>query len=121
MVKTHGGRQQFYPIPPKTVVPNLQSRAPDMSLSDNTANSLRNVERDQWQTTYDLQHTGIGPSNPMSLENLNNKMNVYYTYGVDDDNLVSKINSVSVLYIVIRYQPFNVLFSYMICMVLEHM
>jgi hypothetical protein len=62
------------------------------------------------QTTYDLQHTGIGPSNPMSLENLNNKMNVYYTYGVDDDNLVSKINSVSVLYIVIRYQPFNVLF-----------
>ena len=92
-----------------------------MSLSDNTANSLRNVERDQWQTTYDLQHTGIGPSNPMSLENLNNKMNVYYTYGVDDDNLVSKINSVSVLYIVIRYQPFNVLFSYMICMVLEHM
>ena len=87
LVKTHGGRQQFYPIPPKTVVPNLQSRAPDMSLSDNTANSLRNVERDQWQTTYDLQHTGIGPSNPMSLENLNNKMNVYYTYGVDDDNL----------------------------------
>jgi hypothetical protein len=67
-----------------TDTPNLQSRAPDMSLSDNTANSLRNVERDQWQTTYDLQHTGIGPSNPMSLENLNNKMNVYYTYGVDD-------------------------------------
>lgn len=59
-----------------------------MNLSDHSANALRNIERDQWQTTYDLQHTGIGPSNPKALDNLNSKRNAYATFGVDDDQLV---------------------------------
>ena len=50
---------------------------------------MRNVERNQWKTTYDLENTGLGPANPMKLDNLADKQNVYDTYGVTDDQLVS--------------------------------
>ena len=92
MVKVHDGRQEFYPIPPKTVAPNLQARGPEMRLSQRSANALRNIERDQWQTTYDRNNTGLGPTNPNKLDNLAEKMQFYDTYGITDDKLVSGIN-----------------------------
>jgi len=88
--KAHGGRQQYYPIPPKTVVPNLQDRSPNMKLSGRTANSLRNIERDQWQTTYDMNHTGLGPANPLKLDNFNEKVAFKEATGLDDDTLVRR-------------------------------
>lgn len=92
LVKTQGGKQQFYPIPPKTVMPNIPAdRWQNMKLSDRTANALRNVERDHWQTHYDRQHTGIGPTNPMKLDNLTEKTAFKDATGFEDDNLVNII------------------------------
>lgn len=87
LVKAHDGRQEFYPIPPKIVAPNLQKRGPEMSVMERSANVLRNIERDQWQTTYDRSHTGLGPANPNKLDNLSEKTSFYDTYGITDDNL----------------------------------
>lgn len=85
LVKVHGGAQQYYPIPPKVVVPNLQNRTGDLKVSLRTANAMRNVERDQWQTTYDRAHTGLGPNNPNKLDNLEDKTTFYNTHGIQDD------------------------------------
>ena len=58
------GHVQYYPWPPKTLVPNLEQRDEsicangDMTISKRSANALRNVERDQWTTTYNRSHTG---------------------------------------------------------------
>lgn len=87
LVKVHDGRQEFYPIPLKTVAPNLQARGPEMRLSQRSANALRNIERDQWQTTYDRSNTGLGPTNPNKLDNLAEKTQFYDTYGIMDDKL----------------------------------
>ena len=89
LVKVHDGRQEFYPIPPKVVAPNLQDRSPEMCVSQRSANALRNLERDQWQTTYDRSNSGIGPINPNKLDNLQEKTTFYDTYGITDDKLVS--------------------------------
>ncbi|XP_033733291.1 LOW QUALITY PROTEIN: uncharacterized protein C7orf31-like [Pecten maximus] len=95
LVKTHGGRQQFYPIPPKTVAPNLQNRWTDMKVSDRTANALRNIERNQWHTTYDLNHTGLGPANPLKLDNIDDKYAKYEATGLEDDTLYPRsINTI---------------------------
>lgn len=85
LVKAKGGRQQYYPTPLKVVCPNLQDRAD--KLSDKSANALRNIERNQWQTTYDLNNTGLGPLNPMKLDNLDDKRRAMDIYGVEDNKL----------------------------------
>ena len=59
-----GGQQVYYPTAPKMYVPNLEERSDSQCIAGNmkvpprTANASRNVERSQWKTTYDLQHTG---------------------------------------------------------------
>lgn len=87
-VKGHGGRQQFYPFPPKGITPNLQSRPEEMKVSLRTANVLRNLERSHWMTSYDLDYTGLGPSNPLSLDNLDTKLTTKIMTRLDDDKLV---------------------------------
>lgn len=59
-----------------------------MKLSERTADTLRNVERSHWQTSYDLAHTGLGDANPMCLDNYNEKMEKFKTDGTEDDKLV---------------------------------
>ncbi|KAK7483600.1 hypothetical protein BaRGS_00025153, partial [Batillaria attramentaria] len=86
-VKQHGGRQQFYPIPPKTLAPNLQTRDADMRVSAPTANALRNIEREQWMTSQQLDYTGLGPSNPLALDNIDEKYHKLITTGQEDDKL----------------------------------
>lgn len=53
-----GKNQVFYPTPPKTVLPNLKLRDWDLSLSERTSNMLRNLERTQWVTSYQMHYTG---------------------------------------------------------------
>ena len=60
-----------------------------MAISANTANALRNVERNQWQTTYDRTHTGLGPANHNKLDNAADKMDRMLRTGQDNDDLVS--------------------------------
>ncbi|XP_076437130.1 uncharacterized protein LOC143276493 [Babylonia areolata] len=86
-VKVLGGKQQFYPIPPKTMCPNLQDRDEDMKVGPRTANTLRNVERQQWMTSHQLDYTGLGPSNPVALDNLEEKRNKYVMTAREDDKL----------------------------------
>uniref|UniRef100_A0A3Q2QRK9 Uncharacterized protein n=1 Tax=Fundulus heteroclitus TaxID=8078 RepID=A0A3Q2QRK9_FUNHE len=56
-----GEKQIFYPAPPKTVLPNPQLRAWDLSLSERTSNMLRNLERKLWITSYQMDFTGMQP------------------------------------------------------------
>jgi len=72
------------------VVPNLQQRqGTEQALSARSANATRNVERQQWKTTYDVNHTGIGPSNQFKLDNLAEKQQYKIETGKDDDEIVS--------------------------------
>ncbi|CAK8679319.1 unnamed protein product [Clavelina lepadiformis] len=68
------GRQPYYPTPPKIVHPNLRLRQEDQRLELRSANALRNLERDQWKTTYDYNYTGNGPSNVMHIDDYHKKL-----------------------------------------------
>ena len=61
-----------------------------MKISDKTANALRNVEREQWMTSQNLHFTGLGPSNPVILDNLEEKRVKHMMTGQEDDKLVRK-------------------------------
>ncbi|XP_038125511.1 uncharacterized protein C7orf31 homolog [Cyprinodon tularosa] len=67
-------RQIFYPAPPKTVLPNLKLRDWDLSLSERTSNMLRNLERKLWTTSYKMDFTGSGPSNPLKIDDFKEKI-----------------------------------------------
>lgn len=73
-------KQDFYPIPPKVFVPSHKKRSDsscirgNMEVSARTADTTKNVEREQWQTTYDRNHTGLGPTDPMNLDNWGEKL-----------------------------------------------
>lgn len=60
------------------------------SISDKSANTTRNLERQQWKTTYERNHTGIGPANQYKLDNLEDKLQTKMVTGVEDDNLVRR-------------------------------
>nr|XP_046194082.1 uncharacterized protein LOC124023964 [Oncorhynchus gorbuscha] len=60
--------QVFYPKSQKTVFPNPTLRDWDVTLSERTANMLRNVEKSHWVTSYQLHYTGSGPTNPWRLD-----------------------------------------------------
>uniref|UniRef100_F6ZKQ1 Uncharacterized protein n=1 Tax=Ciona intestinalis TaxID=7719 RepID=F6ZKQ1_CIOIN len=68
------GRQAFYPTPPKMVHPNTRLRSEEQTLELRSVNCLRNIERDQWKTTYDYNYTGNGPSNVMHIDDYHKKM-----------------------------------------------
>ncbi|XP_006820583.1 uncharacterized protein LOC100378923 [Saccoglossus kowalevskii] len=84
---TSGGRQQYYPTPPKMVLPNHNARSLDNTLSPQSANTLRNVERSQWVTTYQNNFTGFGPANALQLDNYADKKTTELVYGVEDTTL----------------------------------
>uniref|UniRef100_A0A3B4DLK3 Uncharacterized protein n=1 Tax=Pygocentrus nattereri TaxID=42514 RepID=A0A3B4DLK3_PYGNA len=65
--------QVFYPKAPKTLCPNMTLRDWKTTLSDRTANMLSNLEKVQWLTSYQLHYTGTGPSNPIKLDDFNEK------------------------------------------------
>ncbi|CAL1541724.1 unnamed protein product [Lymnaea stagnalis] len=85
--KMHGGRPQYYPTPIKTINPNLQHRPPELQISERSQNTLRNIERNQWMTTQKLDYTGLGPANPMMLDNLDCKTHMFFQTGEWSDDL----------------------------------
>ena len=62
-------RQNYYPTPPTSVLPNTPERSRQMAVSPRTANALFNVQRGYWQTHYQQQFTGNGPQNILKLDN----------------------------------------------------
>ncbi|XP_051574264.1 uncharacterized protein C7orf31 [Myxocyprinus asiaticus] len=71
--------QVFYPRPPKTVCPNASLRDWNTTLSECTANMLRNLEKAQWLTSYQLHYTGTGPTNPIKLDDFHEKTIAMFT------------------------------------------
>uniref|UniRef100_A0A3B3WDP1 Uncharacterized protein n=1 Tax=Poecilia mexicana TaxID=48701 RepID=A0A3B3WDP1_9TELE len=66
--------QIFYPAPPKTILPNPKLRQWDLSLSERTSNILRNLERELWITSYQMDFTGSGPANPLKTDDFKEKI-----------------------------------------------
>ena len=62
-------RQNYYPTPPTSVLPNTPERSTQMAVSSRTANALFNVQKGYWQTLYQQQFTGNGPQNILKLDN----------------------------------------------------
>uniref|UniRef100_A0A8C8G0F6 Uncharacterized protein n=1 Tax=Oncorhynchus tshawytscha TaxID=74940 RepID=A0A8C8G0F6_ONCTS len=75
-VRGEAQTQVFYPKSQKTVFPNPTLRDWDVTLSERTANMLRNVEKSHWVTSYQLHYTGTGSTNPWRLDD-------YYENTVD--------------------------------------
>ncbi|XP_068995624.1 sperm-associated microtubule inner protein 4 [Embiotoca jacksoni] len=69
-----GEKEVFYPTPPKTVLPNPKLRDWDLSLSERTSNMLKNLEKTLWVTTYQIQYTGSGPTNPLQIDDFKEKI-----------------------------------------------
>ncbi|KAM6203073.1 sperm-associated microtubule inner protein 4 [Rhynchocyon petersi] len=63
----------FYPRPPKTLAPNTSLSTWDPSNSLKEANIQRNLERSHWLTTYTHDFTGLGPMNPLELDDYHEK------------------------------------------------
>lgn len=62
----------------------------NLEVSPRTANSAKNVEKLQWKTTYDLEHSGIGPLNPMKLDNYED-IKTRRIFGNNDTELVRNL------------------------------
>ncbi|XP_045684144.1 uncharacterized protein C7orf31 homolog isoform X1 [Phyllostomus hastatus] len=66
-------KQVFYPKPPKTFAPNTSLNAWDHVNSLKEANIRRNLEKSQWMTSYTQDFTGLGPMNPLELDDYHEK------------------------------------------------
>ncbi|CAD5119626.1 DgyrCDS8221 [Dimorphilus gyrociliatus] len=91
-VKGYQKQSDIYPTPPTLLVPNMKERynakclTGDMQATPRTANVGKNIEKLQWKTTYDLEHSGVGPSNPMKLDNFEDLRN-QRIFGVNSSDL----------------------------------
>uniref|UniRef100_A0A6Q2ZHG8 Uncharacterized protein n=1 Tax=Esox lucius TaxID=8010 RepID=A0A6Q2ZHG8_ESOLU len=63
----------FYPMALKSVFPNPSLRDWGVTLSERTANTLHNLEKSLWATSYQLDFTGSGPSNPLRMDDFHEK------------------------------------------------
>ncbi|XP_010626554.1 uncharacterized protein C7orf31 homolog isoform X1 [Fukomys damarensis] len=63
----------FYPKPPKTFAPNTSLNSWDALNSAKEANIRRNLERSHWITSYSHDFTGLGPMNPLELDDYHEK------------------------------------------------
>nr|XP_004652855.2 uncharacterized protein C7orf31 homolog [Jaculus jaculus] len=63
----------FYPKPPKTFAPNTSLNPWDCLNSAKEANIQRNLERSHWLSSYAQDFTGLGPMNPLQLDDYHEK------------------------------------------------
>ncbi|XP_072507062.1 sperm-associated microtubule inner protein 4 [Notamacropus eugenii] len=66
-------KQIFYPKPPKLLAPNTTLTTLDPLCSLKEANIQRNLERSHWITSYTHDFTGLGPMNPLELDDFHEK------------------------------------------------
>nr|XP_011729506.1 uncharacterized protein C7orf31 homolog isoform X1 [Macaca nemestrina] len=64
----------FYPKPPKTFAPNTSLNSLDPICSAKEANIQRNLERSHWLTSYTHDFTGLGPMDPLELDDYHEKV-----------------------------------------------
>ncbi|KAM4874092.1 sperm-associated microtubule inner protein 4 isoform 1-T2 [Thomomys bottae] len=65
-------KPMFYPKPPKTYAPNPLNSWDSLN-SMREANIQRNLERSHWITSYNHDFTGLGPMNPLELDDYQEK------------------------------------------------
>ncbi|XP_058533991.1 uncharacterized protein C7orf31 homolog isoform X2 [Ochotona princeps] len=63
----------FYPKPPKTLAPNTTLSSWDPIYPAKEANIQRNLERNHWLTSYTHDFTGLGPMDPLELDDYHEK------------------------------------------------
>ncbi|XP_076977528.1 sperm-associated microtubule inner protein 4 [Tamandua tetradactyla] len=63
----------YYPKPPKTFAPNTSLNSWDPINSLKEANIQRNLERSHWLTSYAHDYSGLGPMNPLELDDYHEK------------------------------------------------
>lgn len=63
----------FYPKPPKIFAPNTSLNSWDPVNSQKEANIQRNIERSHWISSYAHDFTGVGPMNPLELDDYHEK------------------------------------------------
>uniref|UniRef100_A0A4W2CRS1 Uncharacterized protein n=1 Tax=Bos indicus x Bos taurus TaxID=30522 RepID=A0A4W2CRS1_BOBOX len=63
----------FYPKPPKTFAPNTSLNSWDPITSLKEVNIQRNLEKSHWITSYNHDFTGLGPMNPLELDDYHEK------------------------------------------------
>uniref|UniRef100_G1SXD9 Sperm microtubule inner protein 4 n=1 Tax=Oryctolagus cuniculus TaxID=9986 RepID=G1SXD9_RABIT len=63
----------FYPKPPKTFAPNTSLNSWDPIYPAKEANIQRNLERNHWITSYTHDFTGLGPMDPLELDDYHEK------------------------------------------------
>ncbi|KAM9722844.1 sperm-associated microtubule inner protein 4 [Menidia menidia] len=66
--------QGFYPTPSKIIHPNPRLRDWNLTLSERTSNMLKNLERTQWITSYQMQYSGLGAAIPMKIDDFKEKI-----------------------------------------------
>jgi hypothetical protein len=83
--------QQFYPSPPKLLVPNPALRNEKLSINERTANVLRNKDRELMQSTQrtDYYIDGIGTRSQINSDDLLKKNVELELTGKNNDTLVS--------------------------------
>ncbi|XP_012303256.1 sperm-associated microtubule inner protein 4 isoform X4 [Aotus nancymaae] len=64
----------FYPKPPKTFAPNTSLNSWDPICSAKEANIQRNLERSHWLTSYTHDFIGLGPMDPLELDDYHEKV-----------------------------------------------
>ncbi|KAM5271505.1 sperm-associated microtubule inner protein 4 [Ctenodactylus gundi] len=77
----------FYPKPPKTFAPNTSLNSWDATNFAKEANIQRNLERSHWITSYNHDFTGLGPMNPLELDDYHEKKVAELTGQVEYDPL----------------------------------
>ncbi|TSK34747.1 hypothetical protein Baya_4355 [Bagarius yarrelli] len=73
-----GETQPFYPKALKTNLRDWKN-----TLLELTANVLCNLEKSTWLTSYQLHYTGTGPTNPIKLDDVNEKTVAMITGGMN--------------------------------------
>ena len=82
--------QQYYPAPPKLLVPNPAIRNESLAIDERTANVLRNKSRELIQSTQRASYymDGVGTRSQIKTDDLLEKMVNYELTGKVDDTLV---------------------------------
>ncbi|XP_044534796.1 uncharacterized protein C7orf31 homolog [Gracilinanus agilis] len=65
--------QIYYPKPPKLVAPNTTLTSLDPLYCKQEANIKRNLERSHWITSYTHDFSGMGPINPLEMDDYHEK------------------------------------------------
>ncbi|XP_055974569.1 sperm-associated microtubule inner protein 4 [Sorex fumeus] len=63
----------FYPKPPKTFAPNSTLNSWDPVNSSKEANIQRNIEKSHWISSHNHDYTGLGPMNPLEMDDYQEK------------------------------------------------